>query len=282
MSDVELARWVGRAQERQDWVTPARIAAWDATFDYERPAPNYGDPAPIGFHWAMFPPLARTADLGADGHARAGTFLPPAPLPRRMWAGSRLVFHQPLRVGERIEQKSVIAAVEDKRRPAGRLVFVTVHHRTFGARGLAVEEEQDLVYREAPQPGAEPPDPLEADAASAWRRIIRPTETLLFRYSALTFNGHRIHYDRRYAESVEGYPGLVVHGPLLATLMLNMLQDRSPGAIVERFRFKARRPTFDISPFEIHGTAPDDKRHCRLWSTDNQGQLAMEADAWIR
>jgi 3-methylfumaryl-CoA hydratase len=283
VTEIEIGDWVGSSEVRTDWITPARVAAWNATFDREAGVPVDGDPTPLGFHWTLSPPLARESELGADGHARTGGFLPPVPLPRRMWAGSRIVFHQPLAVGERVERRSEISAVQEKHSDKGRLVFVTVTHRITGGRGVAIEEAQDLVYREAPTPGAATATvPVDVAPPGAWRKTIAPTETLLFRYSALTFNGHRIHYDRRYVERVEGYPGLVVHGPLIATLLLNLLQQHLPSASVARFNFKAKRPTFDVSPFSVWGSPTERAGQYRLWSTNNHDELAVEADAWIR
>jgi 3-methylfumaryl-CoA hydratase len=282
---LDLGQWVGRRQQRVDWINPNHLAAWNATLDRDDPFPREGDPVPPGFHWTLFPPLARQSELGPDGHAKRGGFLPPVPLPRRMWAGSRIRFLQPLRVGDRVEQLSVIDRVEEKRGRAGALVFVTVRHTVSSGGTPAVEEEQDLVYREPPRPaaGGEPPaPPVEPAPQGAWRRQIVPDDVLLFRYSALTFNGHRIHYDRRYVTGEEGYAGLVVHGPLIATLLLDLLRRALPDATVERFRFKGLRPTLDVSPFTVEGGPGDDARHVRLWSTDNRGQTAMEAEAWIR
>ena len=279
----DLEAWVGRQQQRVDWVNPNHLAAWNATLDREEPFPREGDPVPPSFHWALFPPLTRQSELGPDGHARRGGFLPPVPLPRRMWAGSRIEFRRPLRVGERVEQTSRIDKVEQKSGRAGALCFVTVRHTVTGAGGLAIEEEQDLVYREPPRAGAAgalaAPEPAPR---GAWRREIVPDDVLLFRYSALTFNGHRIHYDRRYVTTEEGYAGLVVHGPLIATLLLDLVRRQLPDAAVQRFRFKALRPTVDTSPFTVEGGPGDSTDHLRLWSTDNQGQSAMEAEAWIR
>jgi 3-methylfumaryl-CoA hydratase len=275
---VDLTRWVGRQERRVDLVSPSHLAAWNATLDRDDPFPREGDPVPPGFHWALFAPLARQSELGPDGHPRRGGFLPPVPLPRRMWAGSRIQFHRPLRVGERVEQASLVVKVEEKSGRAGALVFVTVRHTVSGAGGPALEEERDLVYREAPKPGAAPAAP-EPAPQGAWRRRIVPDDVLLFRYSALTFNGHRIHYDRRYVTAEEGYAGLVV---LIATLLLDLLRRELPAAAVERFRFKGLRPTLDTSPFTVEGGPGDDARHVRLWSTDNLGQIGMEAEAWIR
>jgi 3-methylfumaryl-CoA hydratase len=280
---LDLDQWVGRRQERVDFVNPSHLAAWNATLDRDDPFPREGDVVPPSFHWTLFHPLARQSELGKDGHPKRGGFLPPVPLPRRMWAGSRLRFLEPLRVGDRVEQVSVVDRVEEKRGRAGALVFVTVRH-TVSVRGAtAIEEEQDIVYREAPKPGADAREQAAEPAPQgAWRRQIVPDDVLLFRYSALTFNGHRIHYDRRYVTSEEGYAGLVVHGPLIATLLLDLLRRSLPAATVERFRWKGLRPTLDISPFTVEGGPGDEARHFRLWSTDNRGQTAMEAEAWIR
>ncbi|HET7825791.1 MAG TPA: MaoC family dehydratase N-terminal domain-containing protein, partial [Anaeromyxobacter sp.] len=275
----DLARWVGREQQRVDWVNPNHLAAWNATLDRDDPFPRDGDPAPPCFHWALFPPLARQSELGPDGHARRGGFLPPVPLPRRMWAGSRVRFDRPLRVGERVELVSTVDKVEEKSGRSGALVFVTVRHRISAGGALAIEEEQDLVYRDAPKPGAAAPAaPTEPAPRGAWRREIVPDDVLLFRYSALTFNGHRIHYDRRYVTGVEGYPGLVVHGPLIATLLVDLVRREQPQATVERFRFKGLRPTTDVGPFTVNGGPGDSAAHVRLWSTDERGQAAMEAE----
>ncbi|HYU16501.1 MAG TPA: MaoC family dehydratase N-terminal domain-containing protein, partial [Candidatus Acidoferrum sp.] len=276
--------WIGRRSEQVDWVTASRVAAWNATLDRDEAFPGDGDPVPPLFHLALFPPLTRQSELGPDGHAPRGGFLPPVGLPRRMWAGGRFRFHCPLRVGERATKVSVIDRIEEKRGRSGALVFVTVRHAISGAAGLAIEEEQDLVYRDAPRPGESPAAKAAAPApapAGEWRRQIAPDDVLLFRYSALTFNGHRIHYDRRYATEVEGYPGLVVHGPLLATLLVDLVRRERPGAVLESFRFTALRPTFDVAPFTMFGEPDAESRHVRLWSTDGEGATAVEAEATI-
>jgi 3-methylfumaryl-CoA hydratase len=280
----DLSRWVGREQRRVDRVNPNHLAAWNATLDRDDPFPRDGDPVPPCFHWTLFPPLARQSELGPDGHAKRGGFLPPVPLPRRMWAGSRLRFDRPLRVGEEVELVSTVDKVEEKSGRSGALVFVTVRHRISAGGALALEEEQDLVYRDPPKPGASTAPPAAAEPAprGAWRREIVPDDVLLFRYSALTFNGHRIHYDRRYVTEIEGYPGLVVHGPLIATLLVDLVRREQPAATVERFRFKGLRPTTDVAPFSVNGAPGDPAKQVRLWSTDERGQTAMEAEAWIR
>jgi len=278
-----LEEWVGRTQRTLDWATPSRVAAWHATLDHAVDPPSDGAPAPLGFHWTLAPTIARESELGPDGHARRGTFLPPIELPRRLWAGSRVTFHRPLLVGERVERVSEIASIEEKAGKQSPLVFVTVRHRLTGENGggLAIEEEQDLVYRAASGPGPSREQRSDEARTAVWQRTIRPTETLLFRYSALTFNTHRIHYDRRYATEVEGYSGLVVHGPLIATLLLELMQTQIRPERIERFQFRAMRPTFDTSVFSVCG-APDAEGHVRLWSTDNEGVRAVDAEGWFR
>jgi len=281
---MQFSEWIGRGQTSADWITPSRVAAWHATLDHAAEPPRDGDPAPLGFHWTLAPQLARESELGPDGHARRGGFLPPIPLPRRLWAGSRVLFDRPLRVGERVERESRIDDIETKQGRSSALVFVTVRHTLATDEGVAIEEEQDLVYRELPSPAAQAAE-VESGAGedgAEWQRVMHPTETLLFRFSALTFNSHRIHYDRRYVSDVEGYPGLVVHGPLIATLLLDLMQTRVSAADVERFQFKAMRPTFDTSDFRVCGAAGDSDGHFKLWSTDNHGTRAVEAEAWTR
>jgi 3-methylfumaryl-CoA hydratase len=281
--DHDWKPWVGRTQTAEDLITPSRVAAWHATLDHATEAPRAGDAAPLGFHWTLAPQVARESELGPDGHAKRGGFLPPVPLPRRLWAGSRVTFHRPLRVGERVERASVIQSVEEKKGRESALVVVTVRHRFGTDAGVAIEEEQDLVYRE-PAPATPHAVERREDVAGmdpTWRHTVRPTETLLFRFSALTFNTHRIHYDRRYATHVEGYAGLVVHGPLIATLLLDLLQTHVAPERIRRFHFKAMRPTFDTSDFLVFG-APGDGDDCfKLWSTDNDGARAVEAEAWV-
>src|SRR5664279_4565095 len=231
---VDLRAWIGRSEERADTVTAAPLAALAATLDRDDPVPGPGTAVPPLGHLLYFLPVARQSELGPDGHPRRGGFLPPVALPRRMWAGGRLRFEQPLRVGDEATRRSTIADVASKSARSGPLVFVTVRHAISNGAGLAIEEEHDIVYRDLPAPGAVSQPPTAPSDDSFSRRIV-PDDVLLFRYSALTFNGHRIHYDRRYATEVEGYPGLVVHGPLIATLLMDLLRREAPQAIVRSF-----------------------------------------------
>jgi 3-methylfumaryl-CoA hydratase len=276
--DVDhLRSWIGKQESAQDQVTRFPIAALSATLDRDDPAPRAGDPLPPLWHWLYFLPTARQSILGPDGHPARGGFLPPVTLPRRMWAGGRFIFHQPLRVDETITRTSTIQDVTVKHGRNGALCFVLVRHEVSGENGLALVEEHDIVYRDVPQPGEAPATPRPVRTDDVWRREIQPSEPLLFRYSALTFNSHRIHYDRRYVTEAEGYPGLIVHGPLIATLLIDLLR-RNTAQPVATFRFRAVSPLFDIAPFSVHG-APDDSGGAALWARNPTGHLAMEAEA---
>jgi len=203
------------------------------------------------------------------------------PLPRRMFAGGRLQFNAALQVGDAITRESRIDDVTIKEGRSGSLVFVNVHHAIRNARGLALTEEHDIVYREKPRAEAPVPDPQVASEEEDFAREIVPDPVLLFRYSALTFNGHRIHYDRPYATDIEGYPGLIVHGPLIATLLLDLLRREMPRGQVRRFYFKALRPLFDIHRFTVCGRRErgTNTKQVTLWARDHEGFLAMQASA---
>jgi len=274
--------WIGRSETRHDLFGPTPVAALNATLDHPAIDVPPGMPLPPLWHWLYFLPLHRQSDIGPDGHAKRGGFLPPVPLPRRMWAGSQFEFRAPLRVGDRAERTSTIADVTVREGRSGTLVFVKVRHeiRVNGAAEPALVEFHDIVYRDAKKPGDVQPPPQPAPQGAAWQREIVPDDVLLFRYSALTFNGHRIHYDRRYVTEVEGYPGLIVHGPLIATLLMDLLRRELPDADVAGFRFKAVRPTFDLHPFRINGQREGDT--VRLWSQDHEGRLTMDAVATLR
>jgi 3-methylfumaryl-CoA hydratase len=280
-----LREWCGKTESRSDQVTAAPIAALSATLDRDDPFPRPGDPLPPLWHWLYFLPIPRQSELGPDGHAKRGGFLPPVPLPRRMFAGDRVQFHRPLRVGETIVRLSRIVDVTSKQGRSGPLVFVLVRHEISNREGVAVVEEHDIVYRDSPKPGENQPAPQAPPSEGSWTREIRPDDTLLFRYSALTFNGHRIHYDRRYATEVEGYPGLVVHGPLIATLLLDLLRRKLGDTSVLSLSFRAIRPLFDIAPFSVCGKVVSDGpmggKTAHLWTVDSAGWLAMDATvAW--
>jgi 3-methylfumaryl-CoA hydratase len=273
-----LRSWIGKQETLHDHVTRFPIAALSATLDRDDPPPQAGDPLPPLWHWLYFLPTARQSILGPDGHPARGGFLPPVPLPRRMWAGGRFTFHHPLRVDEPITRVSTVQDVTVKQGRNGALCFVLVKHEISGANGVALIEEHDIVYRDMPRPDEAPAEPKPARTDGEWRREIHPDDTMLFRYSALTFNSHRIHYDRRYVTQTEGYPGLVVHGPLIATLLIDLLRRHTP-ATVTSFRFRAVSPLFDIAPFSVHGAT--DTNTVALWARNPDGHLAMEAEAKI-
>ena len=280
-SSNDFSAWIGKSETRTDQCNANQLAAWGATLDRDDDFPATSTEVPPGFHWTLFPPLARQSELGEDGHPHKGGFMPPISLPRRMWAGSRIEFIKPLLVGENVERCSTIKRIESKTGRSGTLVFVTLHH-SFTCRGeLSVSEEQDIVYRDAP---AGPVLDTGGDPAprGLWYREIQPTESQLFRYSALTFNAHRIHYDLPYATNTEGYPGLVVHGPLIATLLLDHLRRNIPNDRLHKFSFRAIRPTYLTTPFSINGQPGNESGTVKLWSTDNRGRAGMEAEAVLR
>jgi 3-methylfumaryl-CoA hydratase len=278
---AELARlreWIGRAERRRDNLAAAPLAGLAALLDLDGEAePESGAELPPLAHWLYFVPRTRQSELGADGHPRRGGFLPPVPLPHRMWAGGRLDFRRALRVGDDVERRSTIANVEAKQGRGGALVFVTVRHEIVDGQGVALTEEHDIAYRGDPLPGTPPPAAAAAPTGEHFARTITPDPVLLFRYSALTFNGHRIHFDRRYAIEAEGYPGLVVHGPLIATLLADLLRRESPGTPLRAFSYRAASPLFDTAPFTLCGRREDD--HIALWARGDDGRLAMHARA---
>ena len=284
---MNLQDWIGRSETLADTATATPYAALAATLDWpsadasQRPAP--GTVLPYLWHWLYFLPIAAQSAIGEDGHPKRGGFLPPVALPRRMWAGSELVFHEPLLVGDALSRTSTIEDVKEKSGRTGSLIFVRVRHeiRRNGYDNVALQEHHNIVYRAAPSPEDVAPPPVAAPAACAWERSIVPDDVLLFRYSALTFNGHRIHYDRQYVTQVEGYPGLIVHGPLIATLLMDLLRRNLPDAQVLKFEFKAVRPTYDIHPFSVHGQPSADGKTIRLWGRDHDGWLTMDAVATL-
>ena len=282
---AHLQSWQGKSETTPDTATAAPVRALSATLDRDDPAPVPGTPVPPLWHWLYFLPHARQSEIGPDGHPRRGGFLPPVPLPRRMWAGGRLRWEagNPLQVGQEVQRTSTIRSVTHKAGRSGELLFVLVEHRFSNANGVALTEEHDIVYRAAAQAGDPAPQPQKPplQAQAVWSRTIVPDDVLLFRYSALTFNGHRIHYDRQYVTEVEGYPGLIVHGPLIATLLIDLLRRSLPGARVAAFEFKAVRPTFDLHPFSVHGKPSADGKTVELWAQDHEGWLTMQATATL-
>jgi len=277
---VDLQDWVGRSETSEavaDAGTADRLAA---TLDRDVAPARPGDPLPLLAHWCLFLPCTPASGLGPDGHPLRGGFLPPVHhLPRRMWAGSRLQFLSPLRIGMRLRRHSTITSVTERSGGSGPLVFVTVRHQVSESDGpVLLVDEHDIVYRGVTGAAVKPAAPAPE---GPWRRALVPDAVLLFRYSALTFNGHRIHYDRRYVQEVEGYPGLVVHGPLIATLLLGLVGERLPEATVRAFSFRAHAPLFDGDTMSLNGTPPGPDGKVALWAANAGGGLAMQAEALV-
>lgn len=273
-----LRSWIGREEAANDEITTNLVQRFNAMLDLPGSAPSTGDIAPLLIQYCLAQPAFATSDLGDDGHPNRGGFLPPVPLPRRMWAGSRLVFHGDLSVGDSITRVSRVADVTIKEGRSGTLCFVSVIHRTEVGGILKIEETQDVVYREAAIAQDRQSLKLAGEPAppGAHTKPIEVSTALLFRYSALTFNGHRIHYDRPYATEVEFYPGLVLHGPLQATLLLNYAVELN-GSPPSKFTFRGQSPLFDNDRISLHATPEQDRM--RLWTSRENGPVAMVAEA---
>jgi 3-methylfumaryl-CoA hydratase len=273
---MNWADWVGREQVQRDVLTPALLARFRATFDSD----GTGDIAPLGIHWCLCTPDAATAELDTDGHPKRGGFLPPIPLPRRMWASSNVTFHAPIHGGAAIERRSIIAGIEEKTGGSGALVFVQIDHDTTSDGVLAVSERQTIVYREA---STTTPAPLGSGTPRlsdyAWHRALTPGAPLLFRYSALTFNSHRIHYDLPYATGEEGYLGLVVHGPLTASLLLDLAARELGANRLASFSFRGVSPAIANEPLHLVGNI--DGLALRLAALGSDGREVMTATAEI-
>jgi 3-methylfumaryl-CoA hydratase len=280
---AHLRQWIGKTEQTSARISAPQVAALAATLD--RPdSPDDAHVLPPLWHWLFFHAPVRQSELGVDGHPHRGVFLPPVSLPRRMWAGGRLQFRgtRPLRVGQNVIRRSVINSVDYKEGRSGGLVFVSLGHTIVDCTGeVILTEEQDIVYRGHPTSTAIGAASTRAPPESQWSREIHPDAALLFRYSALTFNGHRIHYDRSYASDVEGYPGLVVQGPLIATLIMELLHAQLPAARIENFSFRAVAPLFDTLPFLVCGYPQGNGRTITLWAQTLDGCLAMSAAADI-
>lgn len=274
MIDIDhLRQWVGTSQNISDIIDLATCQRMEAMLDH-LPALGEGDELPPLWHWLYFHQPALQNTLGRDGHAEKGEFLPPVSLPRRMWAGGRLVFFAPIPIGVKVKRHSTIKSVETKSGRSGDLCFVTVQHQLIFDGMICVSEEHDIVYRADPKPGDKILQPPLADSNPDCSRTITPSPELLFRYSALTFNSHKIHYDRDYCRDVEGYPGLVFHGPLTATLMLQLAVENANGKTMKSFEFRAISPLFDSASFELRGWAGENQM--KLQAVNSEGGLAMK------
>ena len=280
MSDQSrpLTDWIGSQEIREEIISafPAQAAA--ATLDLDGEQMTHGNPLPPLWHWFYFLPKAARSEIDRDGHPKRGGFFPPVALPRRMFAGARTRFFQPLTIGEAAVREGEILNVAEKSGKAGQLVFVTVRYRIRQGDEVRIEEEQDIVYKE-PGPSIPAPVPLQSPPevpAGAWVEDVRPDTVLLFRFSALTFNAHRIHYDRPYAFEEEGYPGLVVHGPLTAVMLAGLTQEYS-GKRIAKFTFQGRAPLFDLFPFRLIGQPQGDIVSLQAQGPD--GKITMQATA---
>ena len=275
---MTYAAYVGRTETRSDIVSPVVIRGLAATLDIAEADMAPGGRLPPLWHWMLFQDWVPGAGLGTDGHPKRGGFLPPVhDLPRRMWAGGRVAFLAPLHAGDAITRTSTILSVEEKTGGSGRLVFVTVQHVVANASGPAIEEEHDIVYRGTDGAAVKAAEPAAAPPAGAFLATVQPSPVLLFRYSALTANGHRIHYDLDYVTREEGYPGLVVHGPLQATWLADIVRQYRPGARIATFAYRGRRPAFHQNPISLVGWEAGGK--LRLESRDHEGAVCMSADA---
>lgn len=275
-----LREWVGQQQEAMQRVDcfPARALAGLLDWD---DVPKDGDDLPMPWHWLYFLEAPASAATASDGHPQRGGFLPPVPLPKRMWASGEIAAEFPLKIGQEACKRSTVKSVELKRGRSGTLVFVTVEHVLSQNDRTCLRELQHIVYREAQASAAPLSAAHSAQDVAQWRRELRPDPVMLFRFSALTFNGHRIHYDRDYAMGTESYPGLVVQGPLLATLLMDLLRRHCPKARISRFNFRTMRPAFDGDALVLNGYENDGGLGARLWTSDASGVAGMDVNVWM-
>ncbi len=277
----DLKAHVGRRESATDTVTAAPANLLRLTFGRDEPELGPGDVLPPGWQCLYFLPRFAPDALRPDGSPRDTGVVPPMPLPRRMFAGERFRFHRPIRIGDAVRRETELADISVKSGGTGTLVFATVVQRIFTPEGLAIEEERRTVFREEVKAGERNQAPRREPAPDdvPWRRNITPDPVLLFRFSALTFNSHRIHYDRPWATEREGYPALVVHGPLTSTLLIDFARDHGDGRPILSYETQARAPLFDTAPFELRGRPAADGRTAQLWAVTPEGTVAMSARA---
>lgn len=272
--------WIGKTEIRRDVITTWPVQGMSAAFDLPDPNLSIGAELPLGWHWLYFLEAKRASELGPDGHPKRGGFLPPIPLPRRMWAGGRIDFKRALRLGEAVRKESEILSVEPKSGRTGDMVFVVVRHTVYGSDEIAVVEEQDIVYREAAKPGAAQAIGKPATIAPKWQQHVMADSTLLFRFSALTFNGHKIHYDLPYATGTEYYSNLVVHGPMQAMLLLGLCSC-SVESRISKFNYRGVAPLFHPGLFSVNA-AESGANNMELWTADDKGNQCMTASAELQ
>jgi 3-methylfumaryl-CoA hydratase len=276
-NELQASRqWIGRSEIREDIADLRSMIQLHATLDRKDAPPKMGDAVPPCWHWMWFNPAEPWSALGPDGHPKKGGFLPPIPLPRRMWAGSRLSAHKPIRVGQAISKKSEIVDVSERSGKTGRLIFLSQKLSIHAGDELCIEEDYEAVYREAANAAAGQTKPPAPPQGALWTRRVDPDPVLLFRYSAVTFNGHRIHYDQPYVTKEEGYPGLIVHGPLTATLLLELARDSNPAKRIAAYSFRAVSPLYATAAFTVNGKPSAEG--ATMWAANPEGGLAMQAE----
>lgn len=273
-----FSAWIGKTETATQRADRWPIMGLCALLDKEA-VPDTGAPIPPAAHWTYFGPMVPQSTLGPDGHPKRGGFLPPIPLPRRMWAGSDITFSGDIRIGDVVEKTSRIADVSLKEGKTGPLIFVKVDNRCSVDGREVLGEVQTLVYRDHPDPSETPPPGKPAPSNPDWSRRIDPDSTLLFRYSAVTFNAHRIHYDQHYTRTEEGYPDIIVHGQLIATLLLDQFVQQA-GRAVRRFSFRAVKPLFAGRPFHVEGARESGDIY-KLWARDAEGHLTLSAEVGV-
>ncbi len=274
-----LRQWIGRSEEKTDIVTAHLVRALRATLFMEIGEPKPGDAAPFTAHWCLAQPVYPMSQIGPDGHPTRGGFLPPVPLPRRMWAGGELEFIDTLRIGDEMKRSSRISDVTMKSGSTGVLCFVSVQHEVTTPRGIAIRERQDIVYRDVPAGAqvAASAKPASPPPSAEHRKSHMADEVLLFRYSALTFNGHRIHYDRDYVTKVEGYPDLIFHGPMQAAFLVEFAAKLYGGKAPKKFIYRGVQPLFAGSEFSVNANGTDNGME--LWTANSLGSPTMKGTA---
>lgn len=279
-SENDFSEYIGRSMTLEDIVTVASVHKLAVTLNRADPMPKIGDFVPPGWHHALFPRFPLTKDLGGDGMIPEIDDGPPDPLPLRMFAGSRARFHQPIRIGDTVTQERKLVSVVPKEGKSGKLVFGVYANTITGPNGLCTEDDWDLVFKEEDKDASrQPPPPKPGPESVEWDRTISINETMLFRYSACTFNPHRIHYDYPYTTEVEGYPGLVVHGPLTATWLSELARENMPGKTMSSFQMRAVAPLYANQDIRLAGNVTEQGTTCELWALTPDGHVAMEASA---
>ncbi len=279
LEDLDFSAWIGRSVTSTDMLTAGPADRLAATLDREDPPFRDGDPLPPAWHYLYFGEVVPLSETGADGHQKKGAFIPPVPLPRRMWAGSRMLFERPLRIGDKARKVTTITDVQAKTGRTGLLCFLTLTEDVLGSDDrLATREIRTQVYRGLQSPKDRPEAPRPAPAQPAWTRAIDPGSVLLFRYSALTMNSHRIHYDLDYVREVEKLPGLLVHGPLIMTLLLDLFRREAPDRDIRSFDLRAMAPIYHGRKFFLHGAPGEETDHFWLWAATGDDHLAMTCD----